>query len=110
MATDDATLRVVVSFSAAARQVDEVSVALPAGATLADALRSSKLPDRHPSVASMLAGSISEGLQVGVWGKIRPLDHLLRDGDRVEIYRGLQVDPMDARRRRHQGHKAALRD
>jgi hypothetical protein len=39
--------------------------------------------------------------KVGVWGQLRTLDHVLRDRDRVEIYRPLQIDPKDARRLRH---------
>jgi putative ubiquitin-RnfH superfamily antitoxin RatB of RatAB toxin-antitoxin module len=37
---------------------------------------------------------------VGVFGKKKPLETVLRDGDRVEIYRPLVADPKDARRRR----------
>ncbi len=37
-------------------------------------------------------------LSVGVFGRLRSLDDPLRDGDRVEIYRPLQVDPKEARR------------
>lgn len=37
---------------------------------------------------------------VGVFGKKRPLDTVLRDRDRVEIYRALVADPKDSRRRR----------
>lgn len=44
--------------------------------------------------------------KVGLFGKLRPTDTVLRDGDRIEIYRPLQADPMESRRRRAQ-HKAA---
>jgi len=37
---------------------------------------------------------------VGVFSKSVALDDLLEDGDRVEVYRLLQVDPKEARRRR----------
>lgn len=37
---------------------------------------------------------------VGVFGKKRPLDTVLRDRDRIEIYRALVADPKDSRRRR----------
>jgi putative ubiquitin-RnfH superfamily antitoxin RatB of RatAB toxin-antitoxin module len=37
---------------------------------------------------------------VGVFGKKKSPDTVLREGDRVEIYRPLVADPMDARRRR----------
>jgi putative ubiquitin-RnfH superfamily antitoxin RatB of RatAB toxin-antitoxin module len=39
-------------------------------------------------------------LKVGVHGKVRPLDAVVREGDRIEIYRPLLADPKDARRRR----------
>jgi sulfur carrier protein len=35
-----------------------------------------------------------------VWGRRVPLDTPLRDGDRVEVYRPLRVDPKVARRER----------
>jgi putative ubiquitin-RnfH superfamily antitoxin RatB of RatAB toxin-antitoxin module len=38
--------------------------------------------------------------RVGIFGKISTLDVNLRQGDRVEIYRALVADPMEARRRR----------
>jgi uncharacterized protein len=37
---------------------------------------------------------------VGIFGKKKAPDTVLRDGDRVEIYRPLVADPKDARRRR----------
>ena len=53
----------------------------------------------------------SDGLRLGVWGKPRSADTLLRDRDRVEIYRPLTVDPKEARRQRYRQHceKAAAR-
>jgi len=39
---------------------------------------------------------------VGIWGHKATRDEVLSDGDRVEVYRPLTVDPMEARRRRHQ--------
>ena len=48
-------------------------------------------------------------LALGVWGRRGRLEQLLRDGDRVEVYRPLQVDPKVARRERFrkQGARAA---
>jgi len=37
---------------------------------------------------------------IGVWGRKVGLSHVLRDNDRVEIYRQLTVDPKVARRER----------
>lgn len=41
------------------------------------------------------------GLVVGVWGRVQPLETPLRDGDRIEVYRALTVDPKEARRQRY---------
>ena len=93
------TLRVEVLFSPAARSVETRWVELPAGSVLADALRASGLPER--------CGAPIESLTVGVWGRIRPLDAPLRAGDRVEVCRGLEVDPKEARRLRYKHQRRA---
>ena len=44
----------------------------------------------------------SQGLEsaaVGIWGRPVDRDQSVRDGDRIEIYRPLQMDPREARRR-----------
>jgi len=95
-------LRVTVIYSPAPREVLEWPVQLPAGATALDAMRASGL-------AQALPASEWTHASLGVWGgKCRP-DQGLRDGDRVEVYRPLQVDPKVARRERfrRQGARAA---
>jgi putative ubiquitin-RnfH superfamily antitoxin RatB of RatAB toxin-antitoxin module len=37
---------------------------------------------------------------VGIYAKKKPLDTVLRENDRIEIYRPLVADPKDSRRRR----------
>ena len=89
MATD--RLRVVVAWSPAPREVREVSLDMPAGSTVAQAL----------AAAGWSAGP--EGgapRETGIWGRKAPGAQALRDGDRVEVYRPLQVDPKVARRER----------
>ena len=86
-------IEVVVAYSPAPRQVEQVSVTLPAQATVADALRASGLLERHPEIEPARHS-------VGVWGKLRAPTDALRDGDRVELYRPLKVDPKEARRQR----------
>jgi putative ubiquitin-RnfH superfamily antitoxin RatB of RatAB toxin-antitoxin module len=93
-----ARITVVVAYSPAPQRVDQLSLSLPAGATVHDALRASGLLERHPDID--LASQ-----KVGVWGKVRALDSPLREGDRVEVYRGLKVDPKEARRQRYQRHR-----
>lgn len=74
-------------------QVDIVAMTLPGGTTVAAALQASGLLLRH-----QLA---TEGLQLGIWCKACSPDATLRDRDRIEIYRALQVDPKEARRLRY---------
>ena len=87
-------LNIQVAYSPGPEVVDRVQLSLPAGSTLGDALTASGLLQRH-------ALGPMEGLVLGVWAKIRPLDHPLREGDRVEVYRPLRVDPKEARRQRY---------
>lgn len=44
---------------------------------------------------------------VGIYGKKKPLDTVLREHDRIELYRPLVADPKDSRRRRAQKKDAA---
>ncbi|CAG1017893.1 hypothetical protein BURC_02597 [Burkholderiaceae bacterium] len=93
-----ARIAVVVAYSPAPERVEHVTLQLPAGATVEDAVRESGLLQRHPEIDLAVQ-------KVGVWAKLRPLDHALRDGDRVEVYRPLKVDPKEARRQRYRSHK-----
>lgn len=88
-------LCVEVVFSAAAGQVQEWSLRLSPGACLLDALRAVQLQDSHCAA--------------GIWGRRAERDQLLNDGDRVELYRPLLVDPKVARRERfaRQGARGA---
>lgn len=93
-----ARIRVSVSCSPQARVVEEVQLLLAEGATLADALQASGLVERHGLV---LGEGANAAWTVGIWAKARPLDTVLRDLDRVELWRGLKVDPKEARRQRY---------
>jgi putative ubiquitin-RnfH superfamily antitoxin RatB of RatAB toxin-antitoxin module len=87
-----ASLRVEVVYALPERE-DAVSVSLPAGASALDALRASGLLERHPEID--LARQ-----KIGVYGRVVSAEARLRDGDRVEVYRPLAVEPKEARRRR----------
>ena len=87
-------LHVEVVFAAGPHQLDSSALRLPAGATVQDALRASGLAQRHDA-------ALIDSLVPGIWGKAQPLDAPLRDGDRLELYRGLLVDPKEARRQRY---------
>jgi sulfur carrier protein len=93
---------VTVSFSPAPREVLEWAVQVPEGATVRDAVLASGWREA-------CAGQDVAALDVGVWGRRCALEQALREGDRVEIYRPLLVDPKVARRERFrkQGARAA---
>ena len=92
-------LTVEVAVGVAPRQVARSSVVLPQGATVRSALDESGLLDLPdgPNWANIASGDWF----VGVWGRRADLDHVLRHRDRVELYRGLNVDPKEARRLRY---------
>lgn len=90
-----ARLHIEVVCSPGPRQVEQVQVALPPGATVADALQASGLLARHPALAQ------DPGLVAAVWGRAAAPEAPLRDGDRVALCRSLQVDPKEARRLRY---------
>jgi uncharacterized protein len=94
-------VRVEIVYSATARQVDCVALVLPPASTVRDALIASGLLERH--------GLQIDALRCGVWSRRCDLARVLRDGDRVEIYRGLTVDPKEARRLRYKGQRKEKR-
>lgn len=87
-------MRIAVAVALAGLQ-EVVEVDLPEGATLAHALEAARVAQRFPSldIAS---------LEAGIWGRARERSAVLREGDRVELYRPLEADPKDARRTRAQ--------
>jgi uncharacterized protein len=88
-------VKVAVAYSPVPREVDLTELDLPAGSTVADALAASGLLDRHAALAAA-------PVRTGVWGRVCDQHTSLREGDRVEVYRALRVDPKEARRRRGQ--------
>jgi putative ubiquitin-RnfH superfamily antitoxin RatB of RatAB toxin-antitoxin module len=82
-----AELRVSVVYAEAARQLTR-ELSLTVGSTVADAIRNAEIPVD------------AQAARVGIFGRVVDPATLLRDGDRVEIYRPLKIDPKEARRRR----------
>ena len=85
------TLRIQFAWAGPAGQ-GEILLELPEAATVQLAIDTACLS--VPEVSATAANAVA----AGVWGKVRALDYVLRDGDRVELYRALQADPKDARR------------
>jgi putative ubiquitin-RnfH superfamily antitoxin RatB of RatAB toxin-antitoxin module len=88
----DAPLRIEIAYAEPQRAVVK-SLNLPAGACVADALRLAELDADFGAVD--FANSA-----IGIFGKLSRRDQLLRQGDRIEIYRPLSADPKEARRAR----------
>ncbi len=91
-------LRVEVAYCPRPGVADVVALQMAVGSTLADALRVSGLLERH---ALPMAST-----KAGLWSRVCDPQTVLRDRDRVELYRVLQVDPKEARRQRHKRHMA----
>ena len=83
-------LRITVVYCAPGCE-DLAELTLPAGATVADAIRASGVLDRRPEI-------VAAAPDVGIWGRACAMTQRLEDGDRVELYRPLTVDPKEARR------------
>ncbi len=69
-----------------------VPVQVPEGATAVQAVKLSGITAIFPEIDA-------DSIDMGIFGKVikNPADHELRDGDRVELYRPLQIDPKQAR-------------
>lgn len=98
----DGLIQVCLVYSAQAREVLELTLRLKPGSTVRQALETSGLLVQRPDL------DLST-MTLGVWGRKVALTHVLRDQDRVEIYRPLKVDPKVARRERfaRQGARTA---
>lgn len=85
-------VRVQVCYATAAREILR-ELAVDAGTTIEQAIAQSGLLRDFPGIDLALQ-------PVGIFGKKRPLDTVLRERDRIEVYRPLVADPKNARRRR----------
>lgn len=78
---------------AGAQRTWRCRVSLPAGSTAVQAVEAAGLLPSLPV-------EVREPLRLGVFSRRVDAGHVLHDGDRVEIYRSLALDPMASRRRR----------
>lgn len=93
------TVRVEVAYALRHRQA-LIAVEMEEGGTVEEAIRRSGVLTEFPGIDLPRA-------KVGLFGRRVALGALVRDGDRVEIYRPLVAEPKQARRERVQ--RAAIK-
>jgi putative ubiquitin-RnfH superfamily antitoxin RatB of RatAB toxin-antitoxin module len=87
---DEALLTIEVVFALPSRQ-ELMSLTVSPGTTAEMVMRQSAISDLFPE-------EDFSDYQLGIWGKLVTRSYSLKDGDRLEIYRPLLIDPREARR------------
>jgi putative ubiquitin-RnfH superfamily antitoxin RatB of RatAB toxin-antitoxin module len=85
-------LKVEVVYALAERQ-DIARLTLPAGVSVQQAIEASGFLQKYPEI------DLTKN-KLGVFAKLAKADTVLRDRDRVEIYRPLIADPKEVRKQR----------
>lgn len=92
MAEQPDDIRVQVCFAKPDMQILR-DLTVPQGTTIEQALRRSGMLRDAPEIDLTVC-------RVGIYGKLKAPDTVLRDRDRIEIYRPLIADPKESRRKR----------
>ena len=72
---------------------------MPQHTTVAEAITLSGIMEKHPDIDL-------DRNKLGIYGKLTRADAVLRDKDRIEVYRPLLADPKEVRRKRAEAGKA----
>jgi len=92
MSNQDGQEKIAVEVALAMPERQElVALEVNAGSTVADAIKLS-------AVLELFEGFELDQAKVGIFGRKAAMDDVLRDGDRIEIYRSLIADPKEIRR------------
>jgi len=91
-------IKVEVAYPLPHRQ-ESTPLQLAAGSTVQQAIEASGLLAKYPDI------DLTKN-KVGIYAKLAKLDTVLRDRDRVEIYRPLIADPKEVRKQRAAEGKA----
>ena len=70
-----------------------IPIKIKAGVTAEEAIKASGIIKKFPEIDLKIN-------QIGIFGKLTQLDHVMRERDRIEIYRPLIADPKEIRRQR----------
>ena len=101
------TLKVEVAYALPNRQMI-LTVEVEQGTTAEQAVQQSGITQHFPDLD--LAS-----VNLGIWGKVlkgkeSPDQYVMKDGERIEIYRALIADPKEARRKRAEKAKESTDD
>ena len=80
-------MKITVAYALPEQQTHE-DMEVPDGTTVQEALRLSHVLEKHPEIDL-------EVNRVGVFAKLAKMDQVLKEGDRVEIYRALPKKTRD---------------
>ena len=86
-------MKIEITYALPDRQ-ELVTIDLPEGSTVMQAVEASGLLQKYPEIDP---GGVNK---LGVFAKLAKADTVLRDRDRVEIYRPLIADPKEVRKQR----------
>ena len=86
-------IRVEVVFAGSASWTQRRRIEVSSGCTVIQAIEAS-------GIAQCLPAGAVDPARLGIFARKVAPGRLVRDGDRIEIYRPLALDPMEARRRR----------
>ncbi|MFN0040663.1 MAG: RnfH family protein [Burkholderiales bacterium] len=81
----------------------QISVELPEGARIVDAIQAAGLDPAGNDPSTPMANP-------GIWGRPASFESVLRDGDRIEFYRHLTADPKKARQQRAQRRRLSRKN
>ena len=70
-----------------------IPIKVKIGTTAQEAIQLSGITKKFPEIDLSVN-------QIGIFGKLTQLDHVMRERDRIEIYRPLIADPKEIRRQR----------
>lgn len=96
--SEEKTMLVEVAYATVAHQVI-IPLQVKQGTTLIDAIRLSGVLEQFPEIDLDVN-------KFGIFSKISKADTVLREKDRVEIYRALIADPKESRRKRAEKKKS----
>ena len=99
MAENSATIPVEVAYARPDEQLI-ITLEVPAGTTLSQAIVLSRIQERFPEIDLATA-------KTGIFSRPSPLSTVLRAGDRVEIYRPLNIDSKVLRQQRAAAQRLA---